>query len=362
MGKKFKYLRLSALYHLMDGLAFDVAACAEVLESALVQLNLKTGIPDKIVNWNKRGGHNEGPLNFKGHGRIAIDVTETFSLSRGMMRMAKVIENKDEKETAPVVLLSMRSLALDIPMRAEMPLRAILRGGPALAGTYVVYLHALLSDDGKEFIYYGITKRGWNLRFGEHTKAALAAKLPRLFPQKLGELIEARTEHLAGRKDGRPKLAGVITSLCAVGIDEEAAMDVEEYLVDKYSLASKHSAGLNMVPGGREGVRALHQLSGRSSEELIETEAREEEFIHHFSKRPQQGLAKPGVAAAWNDPAYAEAVICGRDNRLSAEQVREIRYLAATGRDLAFIKLTIGAIDDGQVRRVLAGRTYQRIQ
>jgi hypothetical protein len=35
MTKKFKYLRLSALYHLMDGLSFDVPACAEVFESAL---------------------------------------------------------------------------------------------------------------------------------------------------------------------------------------------------------------------------------------------------------------------------------------------------------------------------------------
>jgi hypothetical protein len=184
--------------------------------------------------------------------------------------MARVIRGKGAREMGPVVLLVTRSLALDIPMRVELPLRALLRGGPDLEGTYVVYLHGLFADDGQEYVYYGITKRGWNYRFGEHMKAALSARQARLFSQKLADLIEAQVAQLAGQDDGRPKLAGVITALCSVGVDEDMAKDTEEYLVDKYSLASKHSVGLNMIPGGREGIRLLHQLSGKAPETLVE--------------------------------------------------------------------------------------------
>lgn len=361
MTKKFKYLRLSALYHLMDGLSFDVPACAEVLESALAQLNLLNGLPDSIVQWNRRGGHASGPLKLSGKGGAIIEVTESFSPTHGKMHMATVLENKNEAERPPTVFLSMRSIALDIPMRVEIPMRTLLRGGTDLAGTYVVYLHVLLSDDDKDFVYYGITKRGWNLRFEEHMKAALKTKQARLFPQKLADLIDARVAQRAGKQDERQKLAGVVTTLCAVGLDEDMAKDTEEYLVDKYSLASKHPLGLNMIPGGREGIRVLHQMSGRSPDSLVETEGREMAFVEYRERHPQIGLQNPGVAMAWNDPAYAEAVICGRENRLSANQVREIRYLAATGQNLALIKAAVGVVDDGQVRRVLSGRTYSRI-
>jgi hypothetical protein len=362
MGKRFRYVSLRAMHQLMDGLSFKVPRCAEVLDGALVQLNLQTGIPDKIVRWNERGGNARRPLAFPSHGRIIVDVTETFSAAQGKLLLAEVVEKKDEKESAPVVFLSMRSPTLDIPMRAEIPLRALVKGGPDLSGSYTVYLHALLSDDGQEFIYYGITKRGWNLRFVEHTKAAVAAGSRRLFPQKLAELIDARAAERTGREDTRPKLAGIVSAICAVGVDQEMALDIEEYLVDKYSLAANNPTGLNMIPGGREGIRVLHRLSGRSPETLVNTESREAALDEHVTQHPQPSVPKPGVAEAWNDPAYAEAVICGRDNRLSAQQVREIRYLAAIGWDVAAIRLKLETIDERQVHRVLAGRTYVRIQ
>jgi hypothetical protein len=112
----------------------------------------------------------------------------------------------------------------------------------------------------------------------------------------------------------------------------------------------------------REGLRVLHHLAGRTSDALVDTENREAALDEHLAQHPQLGVPKPGVAAAWSDPAYAEAVICGRDNRLRADQVREIRFLAATGWDVAAIRQRVAALDDGQVRRVLAGRTYARIR
>ena len=362
MNAKLKYVRLPAFYHLTEGLTFDIARCAEVLDAALVSLNATTKIPDEIIAWNRRGGLSSGRLKLESDGRIAIEVAERFSPQHGKLYSATVIRNKSETEAAPVVLLRTQSLALDIPMRIEIPLRALLRGGPDLEGKYVVYLHVLFSDDGNEYVYYGITKRGWNSRFSEHMKAALGQQQARLFPKKIADLIDARVAQLAGRNDARPKLDGVINALCAVGVDKDMATDIEEYLVDKYSLASKHPRGLNMIPGGREGIRFLHLLAGTREESLVDTEDREVAFVEFRVGHSLVGVPNPGVAAAWDDPAYAEAVICGRENRLSAPQVRQIRYLAAVGHNLESIKASVGALNDGQIRRVLAGRTYSRIK
>ncbi len=293
-------------------------------------------------------------------GSSSISPKPTRIVAEGYSR--KLSRRRGEKETAPLVFLSMHSLSLDIPMRVEVPLRALIKGGPDLTGTYSVYLHALKSDDGQEYVYYGITKRGWNVRFIEHAKAAVAEGSRRLFPRKLAALIRSRVAELGSQPNPHPKLAGIISAICAVGLNEDMALDIEEYLVDKHSLATKHPNGLNMIPGGREGIRVMYQLSGRSSDVLTDTESREAAFDAHLTQHPQLGVPKPGVSAAWNDPSYAEAVICGRDNRLSADQVREIRYLAAAGWNVAAITQRVEALNDDQIRRVLAGRTYARIR
>jgi hypothetical protein len=115
-------------------------------------------------------------------------------------------------------------------------------------------------------------------------------------------------------------------------------------------------------PGGRAGMTALHTLSMGSTGDAVETEEREIVLDHYLKSHPQVGVPKPGIAEKWNDPTYAEAVICGRENRLSADQVREIRYLAAVGNSAEQIMEHVGAIDEGQIQGVLAGRTYSRIK
>jgi hypothetical protein len=359
---KLRYVSLPDMYYLMEGLSFKVAQCADVLDHALVMLNEQTKIPDKIVAWNKNGGNLSQPLSFPDHGRIIVDITERLASDGRLLLVSEVLKKHNEKEKAPVAFFTMRSLSLDVPMRVEVPLRALIKGAPKLRGTYSVYLHALLDSEQNEFVYYGITKRGWSMRFTEHTKAALQSQSRRLFPLKLNDLIEARVAELAGQSDERPKLTGVISAICAIGLDEDAAMDTEEYLVDKYSLSSKHPHGLNMIPGGREGIRVLHSLSLGGRRNSLETEEREAVLDDYLRSHPQLGIPKPGIAEKWNDPAYAEAVICARENRLSADQVREIRYLAAMGMTTGQIRAKIGALDDGQVRRVIGGRTYSRIQ
>jgi hypothetical protein len=362
LNKDFKYVSFPDMQYLMSGLSVNLQRCADVLDGVLTAFNEKTGIPDQIVAWNVKGGSANELLCFPDRGRFIVDLTQSMGADKRTLWTAALLEKKDEKERAPVLLISMHSLSLDVPMRLEIPLRAVMKGGPSLRDTYSVYLHALLADDGTEFLYYGITKRGWNTRFSEHTKSAVAQKSHRLFPRKLSELVEARVAQLSGGAGNGPRLAGIVSALSGVGLSKDSAMDIEEYLVEKYSLSSKHPRGLNMIPGGREGIEALHRLFAAKDKEPVETEEREIVVDQFLKGKSQLSAAKLAIAEKWSDPKYAEAVICGRENRLGADQVREIRYLAALGGSPEEIRKKVGAIDEGQIQRVLAGRTYSRIK
>jgi hypothetical protein len=73
------------------------------------------------------------------------------------------------------------------------------------------------------------------------------------------------------------------------------------------------------------------------------------------------GIPNPAIARCWDDPEYAKRIICGRDGRLSLEQLEEIRRLGAFGAEPARITELVGARNTPQVERVLAGKTYRRI-
>jgi len=238
----------------MKGLTFTVPRCAEVLDKLLVAFNKETQIPDRIVSWNGEYPSSRAPLYFPGRGRFILEINELLRI-KGKLHTVQLSESSVDKEPAPVVFFKMHSPTLDIPMRIEVPLRALIKGGASLRGTYSVYVHTLLCDDGRDFIYYGITKRGWNVRWNEHALSAIRGESQRFFPLTLKGLMDSRLEQLYGTGTVRPRLTGIISAICGVGLNEDQAMQSEEYLVDKYSLASKHRNGLNMIPGGRAGSR-----------------------------------------------------------------------------------------------------------
>lgn len=255
LSRSLRFVDAVALMHLSRGLTFDALRCAEVLDHALIGLDDRTGYVTELIDWVGAGGLAHGPCPTFPSARIIADVTEAMNAGGQVMRMATVLKNASEAGIAPVVFLSMVSPTLDIGMRVELPMRALLHGNPPLAGTYTLYLHALQTSDGEDFVYYGITRRGWSLRFNEHTRAAVAYGSKRLFARTFNDLIEARVAELSGINDERPKLRGLITAICATGLSREAAEEAEEAMVEKYSLASKHPRGLNMIPGGAAGAR-----------------------------------------------------------------------------------------------------------
>lgn len=260
------YVDLAAFRHLTRGLTFEADNCAGVLDHALQGLNEKTSLPDQLLAWIQAGAA-RAQCPYDGLGRIIADVTQVSDRQGQTTYVSAILRNTAERETAPIVMLNMHSPLMDIPMRIEVPMRAVLQGNAPLEGTHTLYQHALLTDRGDTFLYYGITKRGWNLRFNEHARAAMAQKSKRLLARTLNDLIEARVEALYRRDHARPQLAGLVTAICATGLSREAALASEEYLVDKYSLASKHPFGLNMIPGGEAGIRHARRYFRRHRDE-----------------------------------------------------------------------------------------------
>ncbi len=241
--------------HLSHGLTFNPLRSAEVLDDVLTAFDDTSGYVSDMQAWVRGGGLQNGPCPSLSSGRIVADVTETMNAECKVLHAAAILNVEREAGIAPAVFLSMVSPTLDVGMRVELPMRAVLKGNLPLEGTYTVYLHVLMTSDGRDLVYYGITKRGWSLRFQEHTRSAVARKSHRLFARTLRDLTAARAQELYGVPDERPKLRGLITTICATGLSRDEALDVEEAMVEKYSLASKHPDGLNMIPGGAAGLR-----------------------------------------------------------------------------------------------------------
>jgi hypothetical protein len=101
-------------------------------------LNKKTWIPDRVLRWNKRGGNAREPLSLPGHGRIIVEIAERLDRNGQPLLTSFILADKEAKEKAPIALFMMKSPVLNVPMRIEVPLRALIEGTPKLEGTYSV--------------------------------------------------------------------------------------------------------------------------------------------------------------------------------------------------------------------------------
>jgi len=272
-----RYLDEQAFAVLSRGHTFDVERCVSLVDKTLVAVNRMNRIPDRIVKQLATQPQSPMPPDFlHGEQRLIIELSNSWK-GTSELTMAKVLRSSAEVGVAPVLFLKMHSPVLDIPMRVEIPLRALFKNGANLVDGYSVYLHALFADSGQAFVYYGITRRPWNLRFLEHVKAGQrkgrASK--RLFAKKLADLIGVRLDQRFGKDATGPALVGVITTLCLLGGSKEQALELEEYLVDKYSLAGKHPLGLNMIPGGAAGIQVVQKFRLGRGAAYLETVERE---------------------------------------------------------------------------------------
>lgn len=213
--------------------------------------------------------------------------------------------------------------------------------------SYVLYQHIFGSgssypNDG--YFYVGVTTRSWQKRWSEHRRA-IEAGSPLLFHRKF------REELLAER------ITYIHHKVMAITDDIEALYATEEYLVDGHWNDARR---LNMIPGGKSGLKYLRE-NGMLPDRVVPLPDDRDRILSAWLRdHPRKGLPAPWVKEKWQDDNWAIAQICGRDGRLSVEQVRAIRNLSEDYPP-EVIADQIGALNADQVRRVIDGKTYTRV-
>jgi hypothetical protein len=166
-----------------------------------------------------------------------------------------------------------------------------------------------------------------------------------------------------------------------VDLTEAKAMDMEQAMVEgtrdrdildrvivgddasqRWFAGTLYPKGLNMIPGGYEGLRYLHRIGALASREPVDVDRREELMSTILRDAKRESKPNPLLAALWLDDDYAERIICGPEGRLKPKQINDARFLHALGKPVAEIRETVGAKDDGQILRLLRGKTYGRVR
>jgi hypothetical protein len=213
---------------------------------------------------------------------------------------------------------------------------------------YVLYQHIFghggsYPNDG--FFYVGVTTRSWQKRWSEH-KRAIESGSPLLFHRKFHEEKE------------KGRVTYVNHKVMGITDDLEKLYATEEFLVEGHWEDQRR---LNMIPGGKSGLRYLRE-NGLIQRSVVPMPDERNRIVSDWLKdHPRKGLPAPWVAEKWRDNDWAVGQICGQDGRLSAEQVRAIRKLAKEY-SAEEIFTRIGAKNVAQVKRVLEGKTYSRVE
>lgn len=213
---------------------------------------------------------------------------------------------------------------------------------------YVLYQHIFgtggsYPNDG--FFYVGVTTRSWQKRWSEH-KRAINGGSPLLFHRTYREEME------------KGRITYVNHKVMGITDDLEKLYATEEFLVEGHWEDQRR---LNMIPGGKSGLRYLRENRLLQQSDVPVPDERDRIISEWLKEHPRKGLPAPWVAEKWRDNDWAVAQICGRDGRLSVEQVRVIHQLAEKySPEEIFAR--IGAKNIAQVERVLEGKTYSRVE
>jgi hypothetical protein len=239
----------------------------------------------------------------------------------------------------------------------KMPLQYLLKGWGEANDGHQCYSHCIKLRGIKDMFgeavvseskviekcYSGITKRNWLKRLEEHLREV-----------KQGD---QKLFHRAWREatDGRDVVYHSYLQL--VNLSYEEAMGWEERYVDRWSLAPK---GFNMIPGGFKGLKFLHEhrITDRVD---ITLEERDRAITEYVRQNPRKGIPNPFMSELWKDDEHYLKVISSRENTLTPDQVRRIRALDQSGYSAAEITRDVGALNEKQVKDVLANRTYTRV-
>lgn len=270
------------------------------------------------------------------------------------------VQARQMPDPSPCRLNIVLDLSSDTSWRATMPLQFLLKDwGDANKG-YQGYTHVInhslprmgtlmqmrerQANDKDSYYYVGITGRNWLQRLKEH----------------YGEIKQGSRKkfHRAWRESMGMNNVLIISELRAINMSYEEAMNWEEERVDKIA-SDEH--GLNMIPGGFKGLRLLHKL-GITSKVQIPLDERERAIDRYIQRNPRKGIPNLFVKALWEDDSHYLKVISGQAKLLTPSQVYKIRELNAKGLLPGKIAEEVGALNIKQVKKVISGRTYRRIE
>jgi hypothetical protein len=241
-----------------------------------------------------------------------------------------------------------------------VPLQFLLKGWGDASRGYQGYVHTI-TENARQFgtlqdlfafnmrasgtyYYVGITSRNWLLRLDEHVRE-MSSGSPRLFYRAWRE------------RYGR---AGMLFTsyLDDINLTYQDAMNWEESKVDNIA---NDQYGLNMIPGGFKGLRFLHKCRIIESTD-ISLEERDHAIAEYCRRNPRKGLPNPFIAELWKDDNFYLKVIEAKEKTLSPDQVKRIRLLNKQGQSVSKIVNEVHALNERQVKNVISGRTYKRIQ
>ena len=239
----------------------------------------------------------------------------------------------------------------------KVPLQYLLKGWGDANDGHQCYTHCIkLSENTHTFgeavtsnvepiekCYSGITRRNWLKRLEEHLREVRQG--------------DHKLFHRAWREATDGKDVVYHSYLQWVNLSYEEAMGWEERYVEKHTLPPK---GFNMIPGGFEGHKFLykHRITDHVD---INLEERDRAIAEYTRQHPLKGIPNPFMSELWRDDEHYLKVISSREKTLTPDQVREIRALKQSGYSVAEIARKVGALNEIQVKNVLAKRTYTRV-
>lgn len=212
---------------------------------------------------------------------------------------------------------------------------------------YALYQHIFgegnsYPDDG--FFYVGITKRRWQSRWAEHMRAVEKGS-QLLFHKKFRE------------ERGAARITYIHHKVMAITDDLEALYSAEKFLIESHWDDERR---LNMIPGGKAGLRYLREQAILSKGELAMPDDREQVLGDWLDRHSRQTLPRMTLADKWQDDAWAAAQICSRSDRLSLQQIAAIRDLSAAHEPEEISGRTGATIQ--QIQDILLGKTYARVK
>ncbi len=189
---------------------------------------------------------------------------------------------------------------------------------------------------GRTPAYVGKTSKGVGVRLVQHLKSSVTGSST-LFHRRLC---------------GDEKYQGMIPIMNVIDSadTEEAAYDLEEHHIRRVVQESLNDFVLLNTIASREAINQLRN-----------------EFPELFNKKYDVELADEILAMKrqttsnlWNDPLYAESVICNNERNFDADDVRQIRMMKSLGSSPKQIA-DLYKVNVNRITSLFGGKTYSRI-